>query len=198
MVSICTQNTVEHTAGVLQQVKKTIIHLTVYRVNEVFAISIQSVTEKTPTVLFPKVAVSPVHLGFSETHVSSVGCMCIPLLFSLSFYSILVGKCVFNIVNQRLCFHATSTTGNSAPTNNKKRLSDFNWKGVQDKCSVPPQGCEDVGAGQLCPLGRAVAVWKIQSSPRVGSSWDGYLGQLALWQCFMKTWRCQPHIAEGH
>lgn len=95
---------------------------------------------------------------------SPVGCMCIPLLFSLSFYSILVGKCVFNIVNQRLCFHATSTTGNSALANNKKRLSDFSWKGVQDKCSVPPQGCEDVGAGQQWPLGRAVAVWKIHCS----------------------------------
>lgn len=34
-------------------------------------------------------------------------------------------------------------------------------------CSVPPQGCEDVEAGQQWPLGRAVAVWKIQISPRV-------------------------------
>lgn len=31
-------------------------------------------------------------------------------------------------------------------------------------CSVPPQGCEDVGAGQQWPLGRAVAVWKIHCS----------------------------------
>lgn len=93
---------------------------------------------------------------------SSMGCMCIPLSFSLFFYSILVGKCVFNIVNQRLCFHTTSTAGNSAPANNKKRLSDFNWKGVQDKCSVPQQGCEDVGAEQQWPLGRAVSVCKTQ------------------------------------
>lgn len=70
-------------------------------------------------------------------------------------------------------------------------------------CSVPPQACEDVGAGQQWPLGRAVAVWKIhcsrktQSSPKVWS-WDGCLGQLALWQCFMETWGCQHHTAEGH
>lgn len=85
-----------------------------------------------------------------------MGCMCIPLLFSLSFYSILVGKYVFNIVNQRLCFHATTTTGNSALTNNKKRLSDFNWKGVQDKCSLQ---CSTTGMWR-CGSWAAVAIGK--------------------------------------
>lgn len=49
-------------------------------------------------------------------------------------------------------------------------------------CSVPPQGCEDVGAGQqwpleeLWPCGKYTTTGKIQSSPRVWSSWDGCLG----------------------
>jgi len=94
--------------------------------------------------------------------------MCIALPLFLSFYPILLGKCVFNIVKQRLCFHATSTTGNSVLTNNKKRLRDFTWQGAQDKCSVhgswcgvPAQTCENMGAGQRWPLARASAVWKI-------------------------------------
>lgn len=94
--------------------------------------------------------------------------MCIPLPLSLSFYPILIGKCVFNIVKQRLCFHATSTTGNSALTTHKKSCSDFTWKGVQDKCSVhrswscvPPWGCEGVGAGQRWLLTRALDMWEI-------------------------------------
>lgn len=150
---------------------------------------------------------SPVNLWFSETHVSSMGCMCSPLPFSLFFYSILVGKCVFNILNQRLCFHTTSTAGNSAPANNKKRLSDFNWKGVQDKCSVQcsTTGMWRCGSWAAVAIGKSCgcvqntrAAGKIESSPRVWSSWDGCLGQLALWQCFMETWKCQHHIIQGH
>lgn len=150
--------------------------------------------------------------------VSFVECLCIPLPLSLSFYSILVEKCVFNIVNHRLCFHATSTTGNSALTNNKKRLSDFSWKGVQDKCSVqcPTTGMRRCGSWAAVAIGRAVAMWKIHhnrenTKQSQGMKQLGWLlrpvlvgllrcsvGTMALWQCFMETWRCQGHIAEGH
>lgn len=48
-------------------------------------------------------------------------------------------------------------------------------------CSVPPQGCEDVGAGwnghweELWPCGKYTVAGKIQSTSRVLSSWDGCL-----------------------
>lgn len=127
-----------------------------------------------------------------------MGHTCIPLPLSLSFHPTLLGKCVSNIVKWILCFHTTSTTGNSALANNKKKDLVISL-GREFRTSAVHSGADPVsqGHGSWAAMASSKGFGCVENTLQevTGKATAGYeTARMSAWACL----RCSAHLLHWH